>query len=298
MSSGGVHSDAYVAMRRRLQHSLENQLSWVPVWFGDRISEHMLSQLRAQLPLLVTLGALSDDEAAAWRARVARVEHAWRASEDDIFDDAVKLAAAEILEKRFNVFAQSEPGTTEALGELHAALRPLRALRLISKDEDARWSERIHAAISEKRPERPEHPDRPYRAANLQQVVACPSQRAEGVRLTCLELYSDCTILRWHRVLSHEQAGDALNAQREARDDQAAAEVGRRFAAAFELTDDVGTSYAAAGEPRAQTGRWQSIDTECGYPLWGASPFVPAIPQQARRLEARHADDWFTIDLR
>ena len=125
-----------------------------------------------------------------------------------------------------------------------------------------------------------------------------PSQRLGGIRLTCLELYSDCAILRWHRVLSREEAGAAVGAQREAHDEQALADVGRRFAAAFELRDDVGTPYRAAAAPRAQTGGWRGIGGKAGYPLWGASPFVPAVPERARRLEARNGDDQFTVELR
>ena len=79
---------------------------------------------------------------------------------------------------------------------------------------------------------------------------------------------------------------------------RALGEVGRRFAAAFELRDDVGTPYRAAAGPRAQTGGWRGIDGADGCPLWGASPFVPAVPRRARRLEARNGADQFTIDLR
>ena len=127
------------------------------------------------------------------------------------------------------------------VGDLHAALGMLRAVRLISEDEGVRWNERILAAISESRPERPEHPDRPYRAANLADIV-------------------------------------------------------RQFEGSSEAAADHGLRRAA--DPRAQTGGWQRIDAEGGYPLWGASPFLPAVPERARRLEARHGDDWFTIDLR
>ena len=288
--------DPREAMRRRVESGLERQLSWVPVWFGDRISESMLRWVEAELPLLIAIGALGEEEASAWRARFARAEQAWRAPEAEIFSDELKSRAAALLEKRFEAFARSQPGSGVELGELQAALSLLRAVRLTSKEEHDRWNERIMDAIAERRPP-PAPPERPYRAAELERVVSCPSERSGGIRLTCLELYRDCAILRWHRVLSPEQAGAAASAQREARGDWDLREVRRRFTATFELRDDLGTHYRAAAAPSAETGGWRGINGKTGYPLWGASPFVPAVPDNARRLEVRTEADQFTVEL-
>lgn len=289
--------DPHEAMRQRVESFLERQLSWVPVWFGDRISERMLQWVEVELPLLVAIGALSQEEETAWRARFARAEQAWRAPEAEIFSADAKSSAAALLEKRFEAFARSEPGSGVELGQLQAALSTLRAVRLTSKEEHDQWGERILDTIAERRPP-PAPPPRPYRADELERVVPCPSQRAGGIRLTSLELYRDCAILRWHRVLSPEQAGAAASAQREASDDRDLREVRRRFAATFELRDDLGTHYRAAAPPRAETGGWRGINGKTGYPVWGASPFVPAVPRNARRLEALTGDDEFTIELR
>ena len=284
------------AMRQRAASFLERQLSWVPVWFGDRISERTLRWVEAELPLLVAIGALSEEEASAWRDRFARAEQAWRAPEAEIFSDEVRSSAAALLEKGFEAFARPEPHSGVKLGELHAALSVLRAVRLTSEEEHDTWRERILDAIAERRPP-PAPPDRPYRAAEVEGVVSCSTQRADGIRLTCLELYRDCAIVRWHRVLSREQAGAATSAQREARDEPDLREVRRRFTANLELHDDLGTHYRAAAPPRAETGGWHGIDGKTGYPLWGASPFVPAVPDNARRLEARTEKGEFTIEL-
>ena len=289
--------DPREAMRQRVESFLERQLSWVPVWFGDRIDESMLQWVAAELPLLVAMGALSEEEESAWRARFAHAEQAWRAPEAEIFSDEVKSSAAALLEKRLEAFARSEPGSGVELGELQAALSVLRAVRLTSEEQHDQWGERILDVIAERRPRPPAPPQRPYLAAELERVVPCPSQRVDGTRLTCLQLYRDCAILRWHRVLSPDQAAAASSAQREAREEPDLREVRRRFTATFELRDDLGTEYRAAAPPRAETGGWHGINGKTGYPVWGASPFVPAVPDNARRLEARAGDGQFTIEL-
>ncbi len=297
MSEDLARWDADEAMRERVERSLEASLIRVPVWFGDAISDGALRRVEADLPLFVALGALTEEEASAWRARFDETERVWRAPEEEIVGDALRIRAAALLERRFDAFVRSEPGSPDALRELQAALAVLRALRMTSAEEHRKWGERIEDAIFERRPEALRPPeDRPYRAAELERVIACPSQRLSGVRLTCLELYRDCAILRWHRVLAAGEARAAVDAQREARDEQALQEVGRRFAASFELRDDLRTRYRAV-DPCARTAGWRGISGESGYPVWGASPFVPGVPQGARRLHARNADDEFTIEL-
>ncbi len=290
------HPDPREPMRQRVEGFLECQLSWVPIWFGDRISESTLQWVAAELPLLVAIGALSQEEASAWRARFARAEQAWRAPEAEVFSEEVRRSAAALLEKRFEAFARAEPGSGVELGQLQAALHVLRALRLTSEEEHGQWRERILDAIAERRPA-PAPPQRPYRADELERVVSCPSRRAGGIRLTCLELYRDCAILRWHRVLSPEQAGTAASAQPEAHGGWDMREVRRRFAATFELRDDLGTHYRAAAPPTAETGGWRGVNGKTGYPVWGAWPFIPAVPGDARRLEALTGDEEFTIEL-
>ena len=58
-----------------------------------------------------------------------------------------------------------------------------------------------------------------------------------------------------------------------------------------------GTDYVPAAPPRAETGGGHGINGKTGYPVWGASPFVPTVPDNARRLEARTEDGQFTIEL-
>ncbi|MDQ6806690.1 MAG: hypothetical protein M3065_17380, partial [Actinomycetota bacterium] len=72
--------------------------------------------------------------------------------------------------------------------------------------------------------------------AELRTVLAGPLERLGGVRLLCAELYSDCVIVRWHRLLTPEEAA--------ARDDhdpfldypEGILEEGRRWGAVFDLS--------------------------------------------------------------
>ncbi len=117
---------------------------------------------------------------------------------------------------------------------------------------------------------------------------------SSGVRLTCAELYADCVIVRWQRLVSADElAEDPHSATRVS----GAEEVDHRWGAVFELRDDLGTLYAAADPGSEITGSREAGVKGEPNPVWGRSVFVPAAPPKANRLTALRGRDEFKLNL-
>jgi hypothetical protein len=116
-------------------------------------------------------------------------------------------------------------------------------------------------------PEPEPDPEMMFAAGKLSAVVGGSEARRDGMRVTCLELYGDCVIVRFHQLLPEEPEDP----------------VERReyLGAAFDLEDDRGTLYRPAPVPAARGGKPAEVK---GWPevLVGWQAFVPGAPLDAR----------------
>ncbi|MDQ6807258.1 MAG: hypothetical protein M3065_20410, partial [Actinomycetota bacterium] len=192
------------ARRRRVDSMLSGHLGLALLHKGDpEAKQRMLTPHEAELRAYVVAGVLSEADAEAWRARFAAAERAVTAPDSEVGDRATRTQATELLEELLKARTSDDEQTKAS--SFHSALGAFTAIGLISTEEQREWNERARPA-----PSPPRHHrllDRPsYTAAELRTVLAGPLERLGGVRLLCAELYSDCVIVRWHRLLTPEEA--------------------------------------------------------------------------------------------
>jgi hypothetical protein len=119
--------------------------------------------------------------------------------------------------------------------------------------------------------------------------------RLNGVRVTCAELYEDCVIVRWHRVLSAEEVS---RAEKACADQPAPEGLAAHFGAVLSLEDDLGTDYGPGTQRQQITGDNGRFENDGPVPVWGRSIFGPAVPQRASRLTTLRGPDKFALELR
>jgi hypothetical protein len=113
--------------------------------------------------------------------------------------------------------------------------------------------------------------------------------------VTCAELYGDCVVVRWHRVLSAEEIG---RGEKACADRATSDELAAHFGVALALEDDLGTAYAPATHAHRITGDRAASGNKEPVPVWGRSVFVPAAPDGVKRLTARNQQDDFVLEAR
>jgi hypothetical protein len=132
-----------------------------------------------------------------------------------------------------------------------------------------------------KREPEPE-PEIVFAAGELSAVLAGPVERLDGMRVTCLELYGDCVIVRFHQLLPTEPADPV--------------ERRRYLSAAFDLEDDAASSYRAATIPEPRGCPPREIQ---GWPevIVGWQAFVPGAPLDARAFTLSWREQRFELRL-
>jgi hypothetical protein len=295
------------AMHRRVEDSLAYRLTMLRL--KTRESRGFLELYVDELPLFVAIGALTDDEASAWRERFTLAAEAFTSPDSEVVGESHRARAREVLEEALSDYRESKPDSdTLSFWRFPAVLRTLKAVRAVSEDEAARWDRDFHEVLDEKskpkrearqRAEREAQRGSPqdakrYMAAELSRVVVGPPQRVNGVRVTCAELYEDCVVVRWHRVLSTEEIsrGEKTRADQPTADELAAG-----FGVVLSLEDDLGTDYAPAMHPHEITGDKGTFRNDKVVPVWGRSVFVPAVPEGVKRMTTLNGPDEFEFEL-
>jgi hypothetical protein len=304
LSSLEENQSAKTAMYRRVEESLSYRLTM------HRIRAPELSGLLerdlSDLPLFVELGALTEDEAKNWRERFTLAAEAFGASDSDVVDRGRRTRARELLKEALDGYRESPPDSDRrSFWRFPAVLRTLKAVGAVSESEAEVWDREFHDVLTQKsKPKREAHEraqrqaqrgqrPKPYRAADLYRVVIGPQARLNGVRVTCAELYEDCVIVRWHRILSVEEFNDGeLGAAHQPTSEELAS----CFGAVLALEDDLGTGYTPAADAHEISGDkvWEN---EGLVPVWGRSVFVPGPPEGVRRLTAVNGEDEFGFQL-
>jgi hypothetical protein len=294
------------AMHRRVEDSLAYRLTLHRLRTPE--AGELLEYDLDGLPLFVAIGALSDDQASAWLKRFTLAAGAFGAPDSEVVDEAQRDRARELLERALTDYEASRPGDRRPSWRFRAVLGALKAVGAVSADEASEWDREFDQVLerkskpkrearqrAERREQRESGPElQRHKAAELSRVVAGPSMRLNGVAVTCAELYEDCVIVRWQRVLS---AAEVSRGEKACADQPQPEELAAHFGAVLSLEDDLGTDYGPVTQPHQITGDNGRLENDKPVPVWGRSVFVPAVPQRADRLMARRGQDEFALEL-
>jgi hypothetical protein len=293
------------AMHRRVEDSLAYRLTMHRLKAPEL--DDLLRHDLAELPLFVAIGALSDDEATEWRERFTLAAQAFRTPDSEVVDEDQRTRARELLHEALADYEASRADSDRRpFWRFPAVLRALKAVGAVSGDEASEWDRSFHDVLDRKskpkrearqRAERQAQPEsRPelprYEAAELSRVVVGPPQRLGGVRVTCAELYQDCVIVRWHRVLT---ADEISRGEKACAGQPTSEELSAHFGAVLSLEDDLDTDYAPGSRPHQITGNNGPSENDKPVSVWGRSVFVPAVPQRIERLTALRGPDEFGL---
>lgn len=220
----------------------------------------------AAVDALVATGALSSARAAYWKTEHARTEaahrHQGRVSEE------IESKATQVLEDLFaSVRPEGSEGWDPALYQRYQeALSTLQSIGALSPESARPWTKRQQAILMPP-PEPEPEPEIAFAAGTLSAVAVGPCDRLGGMRVTCLELYGDCAIVRFHQLLPEEPA-DPVERREYLR-------------ASLELSDDTGTEYRPAGVPSCRSCKPRQLES---WPegLLGWRAFVPGPPLEAQ----------------
>ena len=105
----------------------------------------------------------------------------------------------------------------------------------------------------------------------------------------------DCVILRWHRLLTTEEASARARISLFPSGPEGLHELARRWGAIFELRDDRGTRYQRVAGDSGIAHQFSHRPNAAA--VSGASTFVPHVPPAATRLEALNGSDRFDLVL-
>lgn len=232
---------------------------------------------------LVAAGLLSRDRAEAWVAENVRLQAAGGGL-DGPFDPEVSARAVELL--RALAPLERVRGTDAWDGAAYTrytnALDALRLIGALSSDGARPWSQ-LGARAGEPpggwaEPE--PDPEIQFTAGELHEVLIGPPDRSGGLRVTSLELYGDCVIVRFHQRLPSRPA-DPVERRELLRH-------------AFAVEDDAGTAYRPAPIPAPRDCPRPGVE---GWPavVTGWQPFVPGPPPGARTFTVSWHDQDFTL---
>ena len=121
-------------------------------------------------------------------------------------------------------------------------------------------------------------------AQELKRVVPGPPKRAGGLRVTSLEIYGDCTMLRWHLLVV-----EADRARKDRIDVLAGEEP---VAVELSLTDSKGYVYDRL--PGPYDGPVPSQDLSI---VLGVSTFVPSLPDEVSWISVQFESFDFFVEL-
>jgi hypothetical protein len=253
---------------------------------------HGVQDYSAAVDALVATGVLSPERAEQWKERA----ESWKAVQARLrtsgsgrqgpYDEEIEAKATQLLE---DLFAPVRPRASEDWDlavylRYQEALSTLTAIGALSPEHARPWLARQQQALTPAggwaKPE--PDPEMRFGASALSAVVAGPSTRLDGMRVTCLELYGDCVVVRFHQLLPEEPADP----------------VERReyLQTSFELQDDAGTEYGPVAIPTPRGCKPRKVK---GWPevLSGWQAFVPGAPLDARAFTVGWRDCRFELAL-
>jgi hypothetical protein len=233
---------------------------------------------------LAATGLLSPGRAASWKAEHARLR-ALGSGHEGPFDEEVEARATELLEALFAPVRReaSDEWDAAVFQRYQQALWTLTAIRALSHKRARPWTRRHQQTLTPgSRPEPAPDPEMLFAAGELSAVLIGPPERLDRMRVTRLELYGDCVIVRYHQLLPPEPADP----------------VERRelLTTPFELEDDAGTAYRPAPIPTPRGCKPREVE---GWPdaLGGWQAFVPGAPLGAREFSVDWREQRFTLSL-
>ena len=294
-----AHQTNSELMRRWTNRVLEMHLSLGLVHRGQPdAKEQMLMPHEAELAAYVAVGALSAQEADEWLERFARAARALAVADEEVATHAVRARAQELLEDHLAALAPTlEARDRAGSRRFGSALWALESVGAISEETRDAYKARAEPE-KQPRPQAPPPPPRPsFEAAVLERVVAGPSVRLSALRLICAELYRDGVTLRWHRLLTPEEAAARDEFMPFADPPGGFFEQGRRWGADLELHDDRGTRYERVAGDSGMSHEYCRRRDDKPTPVWGYATFLPQAPPDATRLEAVNGSDRFVIAL-
>ncbi len=232
------------------------------------------------------LGLVDTDEELEWSARFERSARPLEPPPAELHARAVELLERELDDRA----PDAEPGPDDPLGRRERFTTKLQALLetgIIDWAEGSDWTDRLDRVFPD-RSARPEPPA--YVGLELRAVAIGPDTRLAGLRITSVEMYDDCVIVRWHllpddhgewwdRVALTDHVDDLIRAHCPA-----------------SLQDDLGTAYLPA-----PAGVWTWRDVfhlrEGPAVMTGASAFTPGTPPDATKLSIACASGDIEIRL-
>jgi hypothetical protein len=278
-------SEQLTVARGRIVRYLGETLG--PFSSDPELVELEVSQGLASVDALETLGLFSQAEAATWRARFERARA--RSSAHKTFaDGSTRERARAYLERELKQLNSS--GDEACFERFWSAVEAFEEVGVFSARERAAWYDRgaeFDPLIEEEEAEL--DPDRArlalsFSGRDIVRVIPGPEERASGLRVTAVVLFEDGLRFEWHMTGELAAAGHEPNIL-EAWED-APFSTGDPIS----LTDDVGTTYAAAGDGRS----WGAGENP---PAFGYTNFAPAVPATATVLHVDIAGGGITVPL-
>ncbi len=246
------------------------------------IDGYGVSDFSAAVDALAAAGLISDEAGTSWKAEHARIR-GLGAAHHGPYDPEVEAKAIELLEALLEpVRARDRADWDGAVFQRYQeALSTLTAIGALSYERARPWLQRQSETLVPggwKPP--PAEPEMPFTAAELVTVVPGPASRLGGTRITSVELFADCVIVRSHQLVP-EQPEDPVERR-------------QLLGTALELEDDKGTRYRSVAIPCAHGCKRPVIR---GWPevLLGWQAFLPAAPPNARRFFITWRDEWFEV---
>ena len=241
-----------------------------------------VSDFCAAVDAFVAAGLISDDVGTSWKAEYARIRGLGPAHRGP-HDPSVEAKAIELLEALFKPVRPRDSAEWDGavFQRYHEALSTLIAIGALSYEQARPWLQRQSDTLVPggwKSP--PPEPEMPFTAAELTAVVSGPTVRLGGMRITSVELFDDCVIVRSHQLLPGEPDDPVERRQ--------------LLGTALELEDDQHTSYqpvaipCAHGCQRPEIREWPEV-------LLGWQAFLPAAPINARRFFITWRDERFDV---
>jgi hypothetical protein len=243
-----------------------------------------VSDFPAAVEALVAVGLVTDDAAVRWKAEHARIRGLGGAHRGP-YDPSVEAKAIELLEALFEPVRPraSEEWDGATFQRYQEALSTVTAIGALSYPRARPWLQRQGDTLVPGgwKPPPPE-PEMPFTASELTGVVASRPVRLDGMRITSVELFGDCVIVRSHQVLPEEPEDPVERRQ--------------LLETALELEDDRGTEYRSVAIPcahgckRPEVRQWPEV-------LLGWQAFLPAAPGDARRFFITWRDELFEVEV-
>jgi hypothetical protein len=262
---------------------LEEGLARLPELNDAEQQDGHTERFLAAVEALAAVRAISLEEAASWTERFERALKSIHAPANVLATPPTRFRADEILE-RLSSRRTSATGTEEWFWVLTA----LQNIGVLSgqrrREEEARIVARGRGAKTHGTEMSAAEAAPPLRATDLQRVIPGPSRRRLGLRVTSLEVYSDCVIVRWHYLVQEADANRALSS--------VADDMVRRL----ELRDDSGTQYMSSrlGSVVSSLGGLAAAPRRA---VTGSQAFVPTVANDATVVTIKYSLARFPISL-